>query len=84
MVEACALHHADDGFDRMVICVAESDPANPAHMTTANVEVLREAWRAALRRAGESGNATAALAKVRGDDSAKLYQQICAELRLHQ
>lgn len=82
VVEACAVHLADDAFDRTMICVAETNLKQPSKVTTHNLEVRRDAFQAALKKCAGVPSVTAALAKVRGDDTAALYQQVCAELGL--
>lgn len=80
VIEACALHVNDDAFERTVICVAEIDPVQPTKVTTRNTEVRREKLQAALKKISGAPNVTAALAAARGDNSATIYQQVCAEL----
>ena len=80
IVDACAFMLQDSAFDQAVICLATYDAAHPEKMTTRNIEVKRDAFQSAVKKAGKSSTFATALAAVRADDSAAAVRQVCTEL----
>ncbi len=78
MVQSCEYMVADGSFDHAVVCIATYDPRDRQSMATRNTTVRRDAFQAAVGKAGHSAKLPDALTAAYHTPGA--VEQICAEL----